>query len=370
MRRRILIGCYEVPGYGGASTASYCLFETLRDAGINAAFVNIVDEEDAQFYPFVFGPGWGNPRGREGVHNCVLGDRLWRAHPELGALVDDIAPDVMIGVGFIAALLMKRAAPQRPLAYLTSGCQQVKDAITRGRARDYLEIEREMGRGLRRPHVTCVEERDAMDAADLVVVHSEMTRRLAGYYYPHHTGKIFGPVLSFARWIHGEAREYAALGRAFDERDIDALFVASSWSRPEKNFDCVREIAAALPDLAVHVAGEAETPAAKATHHGLVGSREAMFALMGRARSVVCPSSFDTAPGILFEASALGANVVASDNCGNAAICDARLRVDEYRPAQFAQRIRLARARKFDDNIAPFLDPRPYDEFLEALDVL
>lgn len=370
MRRRVLIGCYEVPGYGGASTASYCLFELLREEGVDAAFVNIVDEEDADFYPFVFGPGWGNPRGREGVHNCVLGTRLWRAHPELAALVDEIAPDVVIGVGYIAAVLLKRAAPARPLVYLTSGCQQAKDAITRGRARDCLEIERAIARGLRRPHVTCVEEREAMDAADLVVVHSEMTRRLAGYYFPHHTGKIFCPALSFARWIHGEAHEHAALARDFDDRDIDALFVASSWSRPEKNFEYVRAIAADLRDLAVHVAGEAEAPAPHATHHGLVQSREAMFALMGRARSVVCPSSFDTAPGILFEASALGANVIASDNCGNAGVCDERLRVRDYRPAEFARRVRIGREAKLGDNIGAFLDRQPYDELLEALDVL
>jgi glycosyltransferase involved in cell wall biosynthesis len=197
-----------------------------------------------------------------------------------------------------------------------------------------------------------------------------MTRRLAGYYFPHHAGKVFGPVLSFARWIHGEAHEYAALARNFEDRDIDALFVASSWSRPEKNLGYVRAIASELRDLAVHVAGEAESPVAHATHHGLVQSREAMFALMGRARTVVCPSSFDTAPGILFEASALGANVVASDNCGNAAICDERLHVRDYQPAEFARRVRAGRAEKIGDNIAGFLDPQPYDEFLEALDVL
>ena len=370
MPPRVLIGSYEVPGYGGASTSAYRLLEELRASGLDAAYVNIVDEEDADFFRLAFGPAYGNPRGLPGVHDCVLQGPLWRAHPELSAMLAALDPGIVIGVGFIAATLFARAAPGRRHVYLTSGCQQAKDAIVRGRAADYLDIRREIDRGIRRPQVTCVEEREAMERADLVAVHSAMTRRLTEYYFPHHVGKVFGPELSFARWIHGEALAHARLARPFAERDIDALFVASSWRRPEKNYPMLRRIAQRLPGARIHVAGEADAPVPGAVHHGLVASREAMFALMGRARAVVCPSSFDTAPGILFEACALGANVVASENCGNAAICAEALLARPYTAEAFAGRIELARQRKYDDNLAPFLDPRAYDEFLETLDVL
>jgi glycosyltransferase involved in cell wall biosynthesis len=368
--RRVLIGCYEVPGYGGASTASYGLVEALRASGVTATFVNLVDEQDADFFRLVFGPAYGNPRGLDGVRNCVLCAPLYDPHPELTLLIDELDPDVVIGVGYIAALLLKRAAPRRTTIYLTSGCQQLKDAITRGRAADYLEIRREIDRGIRRPHVTCAQEREAVEIADLVVVHSDMTRRLCEYYFPHYAGKIFGDVLWFARWIHADAADRAHLGRPFAERDIDALFVASSWARPEKNFGYLKKIVAALDGARVHVAGECEEPVPGAVHHGLVTDREALFALMGRARSVVCPSSFDTAPGILFEASALGCNVVASENCGNAMICDDRLLVRRYRPDAFAGRVRASLEQKYADNIGRFLDERPYRRFLETLDVL
>ena len=40
MKRKALIGCYEIPGYGGASTSSYKLFEIMQN--ISYAEKNIV----------------------------------------------------------------------------------------------------------------------------------------------------------------------------------------------------------------------------------------------------------------------------------------------------------------------------------------
>ena len=371
MRRRILIGCYEVPGYGGASTASYRLVELLRAQRFDAALVNLIDEQDAGFFEYVFGPAYGNPRGLSDIHNCVLAGPLYYPHPELADLIDAIAPDVMIGVGFIGALLLKRAAMNRPLAYLTTGCQQVKDAVMRGVVRDYLTVKGQMERGMRRPHITSPQEREAVEIANIIVTHSEMTRRLYAYYYPSNVGKVLPSVLSFARWIHGEAREYAGHALAFGDRDIDALFVASSWERAEKNYAFVKQIAALLPKARIHVAGEAGVHTApNIDNHGLVAGRDELFALMGRAKTLVCPSVFDTAPGILFEASALGCNIVASENCGNWMICANELLVRPFTSSGFAERIALSLAGKREDHIAQFLDDQPWQDFLETLDVL
>jgi glycosyltransferase involved in cell wall biosynthesis len=370
MPRKILLGCFEVPGYGGASTSAYRFLELLRASGLDVTFLNLVDEADAEFYRFAFGPSYGNPRGLDGVLNCVLSGPTYHPHPELSEAIREVDPYVMIGVGFIGALLMKRAAPERTMVYLTSGCQQIKDAITRGQVRDFLEVRREIERGIRRPHITCREEKEAMDGADLVVVHSEMTRQLYEYYYPHHTGKVLGSVLSFARWIHAEALDYASLARPFPQRDVDVLFVASNWRRPEKNFAFVERIAVGLRGARVHVAGETNDGAGGAVYHGLVATREELFALMGRARTVVCPSVFDTAPGILFEASALGCNVVASENCGNWRICNEQLLVRRFTPGEFVEKATASLSERYDDNVALFLDETAYRHFLETLDVL
>lgn len=370
MTRKILLASYEVPGYGGASTASYRLLDFLRASGYPTSFVNLIDEQDAEFFRYVFGPSVGNPRSLENVHNCELAGRLYGPHPELTRLVDEIQPDVMIGAGFIAALLLARAAPSGPLVFLTTGCQQLKNAIMRKRVSSYLDVKKEIERGIRRPDITSPEERSAMDAASLVVVHSEMTRDLYGYYFPHHTGRIAPETLSFARWIHADALEHADLARPFEERDIDVLFVASDWRRPEKNGAFVQRIASLMKGRRVAIAGEIERPPRHATSHGLVASRRETFALMGRARVVVSPSSFDTAPGVLFEASALGCNVVASENCGNASLCEEGLLVREFTPRAFAGAAERALESKRQDNIESFLSTAAFDNFLETLDVL
>jgi glycosyltransferase involved in cell wall biosynthesis len=368
--RRILLASYEVPGYGGASTASYRLLDVLRASGLDVVFVNLIDEQDGEFFRHVFGPSYGNPRGLDAVFNCHLSGRLYGDHPELETLLEQQAPDVMIGIGFIAALLLARAGHGRKLVFLTSGCQQTKNAIMRGNARDYLDVKREMDRGIRRPKITSLEERDAVDAADLIVFHSGMTRALYAHYYPYHAGKFAPQTLSFARWIHADAAEHAGVAKPFDERDIDVLFVASDWRRAEKNFAFVEKIAGKAIGRRIDVIGEFEKAARGATHHGLIADRRETFALMGRARTVACPSRFDTAPGVLFEASALGCNVVASENCGNWTLCNEDLRVRDFTPAAFADSCEKARTAKYSDHLQEFLDHGPFTEVIETLDVL
>src|ERR1700680_2100807 len=102
MGSSVLLGCYEVPGYGGASTAAYHLFQTMRRDGINASFVNIVDEQDAGYFRYTFGKEFGNPDRVAAVHSCILSGPLYRPHPELSSLIQVIRPAAMIGVGFIA----------------------------------------------------------------------------------------------------------------------------------------------------------------------------------------------------------------------------------------------------------------------------
>jgi glycosyltransferase involved in cell wall biosynthesis len=95
-------------------------------------------------------------------------------------------------------------------------------------------------------------------------------------------------------------------------------------------------------------------------HHGLLTERSDLFSLIGRARCLVCPSRMDAAPGVLFEASALGCNVVASRNCGNWELCHGELLADPCEADPFERCIRRALERKYPDNLDRFLNPSSY----------
>jgi len=370
MSRRVLLGSYEIPGYGGASTSGYTLSERLRGHGLDVSYVNLIEARDAEYYAYAFGAGFGNPRGLPDVQTCALEGRLHGPHPELARLIDSLSPDVMVGVGHIAAKLLKQASPRQPVIFLTSGCRELKLLIERGEVKDFLEFDRRSRRGIGRPSVSARDEIEAVDICDLVVTHSEMTLELYKRFFPHHAGRFSPEVVWFAEWIHDEARRLAPTPTPFAERDIDVLFVSSSWERPEKNYPFVEKIARRLGDRRIHVAGEVERRITGVVHHGLVPGRHELFGLMGRARTVACPSAFDAAPGILFEAAAYDCNLVASRNCGNWQICHERLLVDRYTPSEFAGAISRSLSQPFPNNVDWFLRISGSERLAETIAVM
>jgi glycosyltransferase involved in cell wall biosynthesis len=288
------------------------------------------------------------------VHTCALDGALHGAHPELTRLVADLSPDVMIGVGHIAAKLMKHAAPEKPVLFLTSGCRELKLLVERAAVKDFLDFERRWQRAIGRPSLLARDEIEAVNICDLVVSHSDMTLELYRRFFPSYAGKLHREVVWFAEWIHEEACRLAPPTAAFAEREIDVLFVSSSWQRPEKNYPLVERIAARLGGASIHVVGEVDRDIPAATHHGPVSHAQAL-GLMGRARTLACPSAFDAAPGILFEAAALGCNIVASRNCGNWRICHPNLLVESCTARGFATAIHRSLSRSYPNNLDWFL---------------
>lgn len=360
--KRILISCYEIPGYGGANTASYQLFHIMQQEGYEVHYVNLIDEQDDAFFEFTFGSNYGNPLSLPQVHNCALKGVLYGPHPELTTLIDSITPDVMVGVDFIAALLLKRAVPKIPLIFLTAGCQQVKDAVTGRIVNDLITQERIVAEATGMPRRSCREEVEAADICDLIVTHSNITLSLFNHFFSYLQGKIYQEPIWFGEWIYREALTYSSQAKPFAQRDIDVLFVSSSWARPEKNYRWVKRLIAALPRTAIHVVGEIENEQklAPAHYHGLVASRDRLFELMGRAKTVASPSLYDSAPGILFEAAAMGCNIVASKNCGNWMICHDELLVQPCSANAFTNAIRRSLTKKLDDNMRFFLATESY----------
>ena len=91
---------------------------------------------------------------------------------------------------------------------------------------------------------------------------------------------------------------------------------------------------------------------------------------MGRAKTVVCPSRYDSAPGILFEAAAMECNIIASKNCGNWMICNDQLLIDPFTTDQFVHKCALSLAHKFDDNMNFFLASESYCNLAETIQVV
>jgi glycosyltransferase involved in cell wall biosynthesis len=359
--KKVLLGCFEVPGWGGLTTATYQLFELMQNAGLDVLYLNLIPERYVEFFKQRFGPSYGNPRGLRNVHHQILTDDVIDPQPALSETLEALAPDAVVGVGDFAAYVMKRASPKRRLIFLTSGCQQVSKVSPFSAQEGRIEETREM------PPIVHSQEQAAVIFSDLIVTHSDMTRSVYLHFYPDHAHKIHEEVIWFAEWIHQDAARHGDAIRPFEKRDIDALFVANTWSREEKNYALVKALAPRLDGLSVHLVGEVPERVPGITYHGLIGERAKLFDLMGRTRTVVSPSLFDAAPGILFEGSAMGCNVVASRNCGNWFLCNEALLAEPFTVDTFVEKIGLGRTRKMPDNMDRFFRFQSYDKWIRLL---
>jgi glycosyltransferase involved in cell wall biosynthesis len=366
MSQRILLGCYEIPGWGGAATVSYLLFERMQRDGLDVAYVNLVSEADEVFLRYMFGDNFGNPRSLKNVHTCILNDPLWRGHTSLADLIGALTPDLLFGFGFVAARLLKLAAPSKPLIFMTSGSRQVKHLIETGAVRDFMAFERSVTRGIIFP-VQDDQEQRAAEACELIVIHSPLVRFAFEHLFPAHVGKVYSNLISVADFIYPEAEQFNDLKRPFAHRDIDVIFIASSWNRPEKNYGLVRKIASCCKGLNVHIVGNVNQPHLPAQHHGVVVRRADLYELLGRSKTIVCPSLIDPAPGILFEASAMGCNVIASPNCGNWQLCNEQLLADRCSLDAFLSRITLSSTGPYKDNQERFRGG--YEDLVDTLSV-
>jgi glycosyltransferase involved in cell wall biosynthesis len=360
---RILHASYDAPGWGGAATTAYALFDRRQRDGADVHFVNLVAAREAAVLRDAVGPEFDNPRRLADVHTCGLDGNWWGPRDELIALVERLRPDAILAHGFLATGLMRFAAPRVPLIFYTTGSRRLKTLLQDGALRDFDDFQRLTARGVRFLVPPDDQERRAVEASDLIVLHSPHVRVAYEHFYPGYMGKVYDHVVSVADFVHDEAAAFRGLARPFAERDIDVVAVASDWRRVEKNYPLVRHVAMSCPDLRVSLVGLSEPDDAPLQRHGIV-SREALFALLGRAKVLICPSTFDAAPGVLFEAAALGCNIVASPNCGNWTLCNEQLVARS--PAEFVARTRHATKAPLPANPEPFLGG--YADLVETLE--
>jgi len=370
LAKKIMLCCYEPPGFGGASAQSYDLLRKMLADGIDASLVNLIDARDREFFAHTFGDQLGNPDRIAGVFNVTMAPSPVDPQPELSSVIDRASPDLIVGIGYIATLAARQCAPNRPLVYYAIGSSLAEMLVLDGWAADAIALAKALHRTGRPLLVEERNERAALDAANLIITNSFNLYQQYLYLYGSWAGKIHPRVVWTAEWILEATLQYAHLAKPFDTRQIDVLFIASSWDRGEKNYPMVRRLAAKFTDAEMHLIGDSIEPIAGVVHHGFVSERETLFKLMGNARTIVCPSIIDAAPGILFQGSGMGCNLVASKNCGNWALCHSQLLAEPNDVDGFAKCIERSLSAKFTDNMAEFLSSSSYDELVETLMVL
>ena len=369
INKKILIGCFEIPGWGGASTSAYDLFAKMLNDGYNVSFINLISDHDKKLFKKLFNGSLGNPKRLLNVYNYFLSSPQYDLQSELVTLIEDISPDVILAIGWIAALIMKKASSKRKLIYLTSGSDQVKSYIQCKKLDNFLYLEKYMKKNSHRLKTLSKQEKEAVILSDFVITHSDMIHSVYEYFYPYSTGKIYLDVVWFAEWIYKEASNYSHLSKNFSEREIDIVFIASDWTRPEKNYELIKKLVSALENINIHIVGQTNENIPGVIYDGVITDREKLFKILGNSKTIVCPSIFDAAPGILFEASALGCNIITSKNCGNWQICNNSLLADPYTLKIFKDKIILSLQQKFPDNIDFFLKTNSYKNLVETVEL-
>lgn len=362
---RILLACYDAPGWGGAATVAYLLFERMQRDGFDVAYLSLIGARDGAFLRSRFGDQFANPRSLHNVHTCTLDDPLWRSHDAVADLVAALSPDILVGYGFIAAWLVRQAAAGVPVVFLPAGSRALQQLIEEGAVGDFMGFQRSVGRGLTFLVSHRDRERQIVETCDLIVTHSPIVQFAFAHFFPTSVGKIYANLISVADFVYAEAEAFSACKRPFAQRDIDVICIANSWRRPIKNFALVQKIAARCAGLSVHIVGEVDQPPATVHSHGVVARRADVYALLGRSKTIVCPSLLDAAPGVLFEASAMGCNVVASPDCGNWQLCNEQPLAPRCTQDAFLGKIELAMADVYPDNRDHF-----YGGYADLVDTL
>ncbi len=369
MSKKILISCFEIPGWGGASTSAYELFSNMLNDGYDVSFINLISSYHEELFKSLYNGSLGNPKHLSNVYNYYLSPPDYGFQNKLASLIKEISPDVILAVGWIAALIMKKASPEKKVIYLTTGSDQVKCYIQNKKLDNYLYLEKFIKKNNYRLKILSNEEREAVNLADFVITHSDMIYDIYKYFYKPMQGKIYSEIIWFAEWIYKEAVSYKHLSKNFSEREIDLVFIASDWSRHEKNYDLVKKLIPDLKKINIHIVGIAEEYIQGVVFDGVITDREKLFELLGNCKTIVCPSIFDAAPGILFEASALGCNIITSKNCGNWQLCNPSLLADPFTLKAFKEKIKLSLQHKFLDNIDFFLQTGSYKNLIETINL-
>ncbi|MFC2054354.1 hypothetical protein ACFLV7_08690 [Chloroflexota bacterium] len=365
---RLLISCYEPKGYGGAATIAYEMCRAFQQMGVEAGYLNIISDFDADYFRFKYGANFANPEKLGNVFTSFVDSEQYST-PQLAVIsgVAKFKPDVILACGYIAALALKISVPEIPLVYLTTGCKQAQIYLQKDEDLDAISLYSDLLNLDWPPKIYDHDEKQASELADLIITHSDQTKQFYHAFFSQVEGKIHNRVFWLAHGIIRHVRKYQASSKPFFNRNIDLLFVSSDWCRTEKNYPFVAAIAAGLPDANIHIVGEIPYAITGVSNHATIPDFKTLYELMGNSKTIVSPSRLDPAPGILFEGAVMGCNIVASRNCGNWRLCNPNLVVEDFTPQHFIEKIKTSLTDKLPDGLAEIEAATDIAELLELL---
>jgi len=329
-RKRMILVRDSFPYLGGSSTFLYLLFEKLHQK-IPVECWNIVTSRMSELGKTHYGPHWGNPKGFPNVKTFIVDGR--RGLGKVREALKEKPVAAIVSKSRRTTYVLKRLIPSIPMWHLTSTCSIVKNAIAN---EEFTSMEDAI-RQLRKNHLLklhSAEEHQAIRAADKILFHTESMRFWYYTFYPQYFEKMEEEIF----WDYSVLKkEFSRLrtDTPWEKRPIDLLFVASDWKRPEKNFPLLKSICRSLRTKKIMVVGflPERLPGRVLTFDNM--SQDEVIQAMVQTKVVACPSRYDEAPNVLFEAAIAGANIVCSKNCGNYQIAPddfvARLEVRDFR---------------------------------------
>ncbi len=368
-RRRILIVCHGVLGTGGGSTSACALYRAMLEDGLDARYLTLIEEQDEFYFRYVCGPEFANPDRLPGTSCCVLRGPLDADRPELAAALSAIAPEVVLAVGDQAAILASRHGTGAPVVLYLTGADEIEGRRRLHPGQGLAEAVRGATAGrARTPHPCWPPE--AARAAYLIVAPSEAARAVYAADFPAFAGKIHPRAVWPVEWLGRDVARFASSRRPWSERDIDAVLVANRWSRPLKNFRLARRLVARSKARSMVVVGEGQDRRLGASSRRLLPARAEYLGLLGRAKTLVCPSTFEASATPLYEAAAMGCNLVASADCGNVALCHGELVAAPDDAASFAAKLELAVRGPRESRLAELARAESYLDLIETIGVI
>ena len=365
MCKRILFACNQVPYYGGANTTFYLLFKALQSRDWDVHYLNLIDFQRMGFYKDVFNSDFGNPSNLLNVHNVLIKDD--KVSNELKKILDDINPDLILAKNFTAPNLLKNVNRDVNMWFFPSQSDQIRNSIYNRILSSEEEALHIINEGKHDIPITWIPEQEVVKHSDYILCNSKSTQSWFRYFYPEMKYKISEEILWTANLIYRELVDHFSHAQRFEDRSIDVLFIANRWDRMEKNFNMASDIMNRLNyKTNIHIVGQCDINSNGIYVHQFLHYKK-VLELMKNTKTVVSTSIYDPAPNVLYEASVLGCNVVASKNCGNWELCNQTLLVEDYNIESYIDKIKISLEKRYDNNINLFLKTDIVDQVSQII---
>ena len=335
---RLILAREGFPYLGGSSTLLYLLFETLQAKLPDAECWNIVTPHMWKTARYHYGPHWSNPRGLQNVRTFLLDGAKGRLAIKRALRAKPTA--AIVSKSRTSTALLKELDASIPMWHLTSTCSIVKNAVASGRFPSMEHVIRQL-RTDRFPPLRSPEEQHAVRRADRILFHTKSVKFWYYTFYPQGREKMEEEIFWDYPLIKRQFHHINARKTPWAARPIDLLFVATDWKRGEKNFPLLKQLCRSFERKKIMVIGFLPERLPRSVIAFNTMSQDDVVQAMVQAKVVVCPSRYDEAPNVLFEAAIAEANIVCSKNCGNYRLAHEAL-VAQLDRHDFIRKIRIA----------------------------